>query len=135
MLLVVAFVVRMLEENGHPGSDETENHDTESYDEYGDSDFSHAWEVPFSSRQMVVECDHGNVEPVEDDTENGNDRCFFDQAGVSIAHTYSIKEAGQGNEAEHFSQEEQAVAGCKVMPVVVVSHAHSFNEEVAEENK
>ncbi len=133
--LVVALVVGMLEENGHPGSDETEDHDTEGNDEDGNSDFSHAGEVPFRRGQVVVERDHGNVEPVEDDTENGDDSRLLDQAGVSVTYTHCIEKAGQSHEAEHFGQEQQSVTGCKVMPVVIVSYTHGFDEEVAEENK
>ncbi len=56
--LVVALIVGMLEKDGHPGGDETENHNAESDDEYGNSDFTHAREVPFGCGQLIVERDH-----------------------------------------------------------------------------
>jgi len=83
-------------------------------------------------RCIPFKCNHGDVEPVDDDAQHGQDSSPPDEHKVSVPNSLEEHEAGDQDEPDHFRQVPVSHRGVEDEPVLAVDEYEDFQEEVNE---
>jgi len=93
--------IGMFIEHGHVVDDEAVHSHDHGYHKNGDADLPNAWGVPFRRGQVVVEGNHGDIEAVEHNAEDGIGRGEAAEADVDAL--YSLLKQKYGDKCGTFN--------------------------------
>src|SRR3989304_681459 len=123
-------VLRVLPEHGHAVHDPAEGEEPEGDDGEGSEDLDPAGDIPV--RDVPVEGDERNVQPVENDPKDAARRRGPDEPPIPLPDPVGEEEAGQEDEPDRLHQEPAAQGGVQEVPVASVGAAEQLQEEVGE---
>lgn len=97
-LIVCVFV-----ENRHPVHNPAEREEAKSNDGDGHNKLHPAREVAYFS--VPVEGNQGDVNPINDNTDNGENACESNNGSAFPLNSPGVKEAGEEDEEKNFNEE------------------------------